>query len=704
MKRALFIMLLISLFSFAFSTSISIPIAPNPNERYVAPDDFTTDSNRFISSGSQPDLNRYYALEDTQSVQRINWLQLSNFPVACPAGTAITKLGLIPICSTINASGGSSFDQNLNTFDSVVFRTIGLVKPLGNSMLFNLSDSSNELFIYPNSVQDGNVHIGSPFDYPDAKVNLFVYGKGTFSENVTAPNLCYSNGTNCTSIGGVGDGNIYSLGIMSKDNNSFKIDLNMGGNQIYNTGNVGIKTVPAYVGVYASTNLALSKTCAESSDIGGYPCGNAFDGSTTTFHHTNTAANEWIKVDLGAIYLVGNIIMTKRTGFTSRPANFKVQYASDYAFTTGVTDLATYVSNSQLIVNLAITPTNIRYLRIYNTGSEYQSFAEIQVYEAIMPTLSINGVTYANGNVVTSAGSKFGVGTNPTEMLDVNGNINLPTTSSTVGQIKQNGTLVFHTYGTDNLFMGGGAGNFTNTGQQNAGYGAGSLPALTNGSFNAAFGYGALNKITSGSYNMAIGSYSQYGATTTSYNVGVGVNTLVDNTTGGSANTAIGYESLRNVTAGYNTGIGYYAGRGMKGGTYNTIIGSYLTDTQNITGTRNTALGFNAVIDGNLTNSCAIGANSRVSDSNACVIGGIDVNGVNVGIGTARPQNKLNVVGDINASGANGKIRADFNISAGTIFIAKGVSGIDKNVTIMKTVLTTCDMNFVGGILVASTC
>ena len=41
--------------------------------------------------------------------------------------------------------------------------------------------------------------------------------------------------------------------------------------------------------------------------------------------------------------------------------------------------------------------------------------------------------------------------------------LNLPTTTSTNGQIKINSTSVLHTYGTNNTFLGASAGNFTAT-------------------------------------------------------------------------------------------------------------------------------------------------------------------------------------------------------------------------------------------------
>lgn len=90
--------------------------------------------------------------------------------------------------------------------------------------------------------------------------------------------------------------------------------------------------------------------------------------------------------------------------------------------------------------------------------------------------------------------------------LTLAGNLNLPTTSSIAGAITQNATRILHTYGTDNLFAGNSAGNFTLSGNSNVGVGESALANLTSGSGNIAIGQDAGNATTSGSNNIYIGN------------------------------------------------------------------------------------------------------------------------------------------------------------------------------------------------------
>lgn len=129
---------------------------------------------------------------------------------------------------------------------------------------------------------------------------------------------------------------------------------------------------------------------------------------------------------------------------------------------------------------------------------------------------------------------------------------NTVTTTSSAGQYQINGTAVLHTYGTDNLFIGAGAGTFTAGGSKNVCVGPLAGAALgANACINNVYvGYKA------GTADAGTGSGNLGG------NVGIGKEALAAFTGATeSENTALGTQSLdqvvtgeRNVAVGWNTG------------------------------------------------------------------------------------------------------------------------------------------------------
>jgi hypothetical protein len=194
----------------------------------------------------------------------------------------------------------------------------------------------------------------------------------------------------------------------------------------------------------------------------------------------------------------------------------------------------------------------------YYKSGDSPSFAGLTITglsasQAVMTDGSKNLVSadYLNQAVKTTSSPSF-VDTTLTGILK------LPTTSSTVGQIQQNSVRVLHTFGTQNIFLGKNAGNFTLTVAEavnNVGIGDGALLNLTTGNVNMGIGYYALNSCTDGVENMALGS-----------------NALSALVTGGS-NVAVGSFSLWKCTSSYNTFIGSKSGYSLTSGVFNTGIG-----------------------------------------------------------------------------------------------------------------------------------
>lgn len=168
----------------------------------------------------------------------------------------------------------------------------------------------------------------------------------------------------------------------------------------------------------------------------------------------------------------------------------------------------------------------------YGTGTAQQDTA----YIAGVVHCS-NGLTVDTGNATLTSG-----------------NLLLPTSSSTVGQIQINTVRYFHNYSpggisTDqqNVFIGPNAGNFSCTSTTGCNYALGGkgLNAITSGQYNIALGFGGLQRLTSGEQNTVVAAVSgaQY-ITTGSYNTAIGAGALWGGTgstlTSGNGNTAIG--------------------------------------------------------------------------------------------------------------------------------------------------------------------
>ena len=149
------------------------------------------------------------------------------------------------------------------------------------------------------------------------------------------------------------------------------------------------------------------------------------------------------------------------------------------------------------------------------------------------------GVTATTGNVAITSG-----------------NLTLPSTTSTVGQISFGGSTMLQAYpaSSANIFIGNGSGNYTTTGVFNTGCGAGTLIAATSGEENTAVGTNALESVTIGNCNVGIGVATLQDLISGSNNVAIGgVNVLT---------TALG--SI--VTGSWNVGIGASSNAGAAAG------------------------------------------------------------------------------------------------------------------------------------------
>jgi hypothetical protein len=220
----------------------------------------------------------------------------------------------------------------------------------------------------------------------------------------------------------------------------------------------------------------------------------------------------------------------------------------------------------------------------YSSGTGFSYSANLTFTNNATPTLS----------ELLSAGN-----------VSVGAFIKISTTTSSIGIIKQNDVVLFHTYYPKNqattgrnVFIGETAGNFTmnNTAISayatgNVGIGRSCLASLTTGFFNMAIGTDAGTAITSGDSNVLIGYGAGLRINTASNNMLFGRNAGVFLTDGGANvaignyaldacgsganNVAIGYSALGAATSSSSIGIGVFAGLGLVGNGNGIFLGNF---------------------------------------------------------------------------------------------------------------------------------
>ena len=169
------------------------------------------------------------------------------------------------------------------------------------------------------------------------------------------------------------------------------------------------------------------------------------------------------------------------------------------------------------------------------------------------------------------------------------------TTSASVGVITLGGNRFLHNFGTNNTFLGAGAGNMAMTGTgDNTAVGASALTANTTGTNNSALGYLALGANTTGHGNSAFGYLALSANTTGIQNEAFGSGTLSLNTTG-IQNAAFGLAALgSNTTGASNSAFGYGALNANTTGIQNEAFGIDALFV-NTTGNGNAAFGGGAL-------------------------------------------------------------------------------------------------------------
>jgi hypothetical protein len=290
-----------------------------------------------------------------------------------------------------------------------------------------------------------------------------------------------------------------------------------------------------------------------------------------------------------------------------------------------------------------------------------------------------------------------GIGTpGPTAKLDVAGNINTST------QYNIGGSRVLSVLGTNNVFVGVGAGQNNRIGFDNLDSGTnnsffGNLAGFNNtrGSNNSYFGNnagfrssnfthrnsffgsgaGANNDNSSDNsfFGYNAGANNTFGQGNAFFGVSAGVSNIrgSDNSffgIGAGGNTTTTFDAFDNVFFGESDSFfGAISGGNNTSGRSNSFFGAS-AGLSNTTENNNTFVGSLSNGAAGISNATAIGYRAQVTQSDSLVLGSINgtPNGAtadtNVGIGTTAPSARLHVVGDT-------KLSNNLNVDTNTLFV-----------------------------------
>ncbi len=406
---------------------------------------------------------------------------------------------------------------------------------------------------------------------------------------------------------------------------------------------------------------AISGNVSGSNNIGiGHNAGTWIADGVTM----NQSSNQSIYIGASSRSLSGNntneiVIGYEAIGQGSNSAVYGNTLMTKHIFSHGNVGIGTTTPTTKLSVFSDISGNFIHVNGGYISGLDHTPFdpdhavplAYLESNYISTSTISDSGGwTVSGNNVYNSNSGNVGIGTtNPGSKLEVNGDINLATTSNTF-KVAGNTVISFNNT-TQSLAIGLGAGSFQ-TGDVAIGNGAGQTSSAT--------------------YNVAIGDLAG------SINTGQGI--IVLGQGAGRRNTgdglvALGFETgLRNDgdfvsvigrqagytnTGNYLTAFGYNAGY-LNSGAESSFFGSY-AGREN-TGANSIGVGFEANRLNTANNVIAIGYQAGKSNSvaNQFIVKQTNINNIpliqgnfltgNVGIGTTTPTTKLSVFSDISGN------------------------------------------------------
>ncbi|WP_338875676.1 DUF5689 domain-containing protein [Spirosoma sp. SC4-14] len=308
-----------------------------------------------------------------------------------------------------------------------------------------------------------------------------------------------------------------------------------------------------------------------------------------------------------------------------------------YSYTFTGPGTITLNGNTATVTNLTATTPPSFTVKVTDAASQ-----------TAIATTNPSATTETNGTGFSGTNNLFaGVGAGASNTTGF-ANVGLGVRALTANQTGRNNVAVgdsagYQNMASSNTFVGAKAGFSNTTGVQGTFLGD-SAGFYSNGRANTLIGYRAGLNTTTGSLNTFLGVQAGLNNTTGSSNLITGTNAGLNNTTG-SYNLFIGENAgFNNTTGTSNIYMGVNAGNGPGVNGINNVVIGFEAGAGNFSGASNTLLGFRADIGAaSLSNATAIGANAKVTASNALVLG----NNANVGIGTTAPTAKLEVTSGV---------------------------------------------------------
>ncbi|MEM3489279.1 MAG: DNRLRE domain-containing protein, partial [Nitrososphaerota archaeon] len=115
------------------------------------------------------------------------------------------------------------------------------------------------------------------------------------------------------------------------------------------------------------------------------------DQNASTYWNSGQAqaSGQWVKVDLGKTYELRRIII--QMGIPNYAKNFKIEVSTN---DTDYTQIYSKTNNDASTVDITITPTNARYVKVTLTGSasDQWDIYEMYFYESSLPALEIGEI------------------------------------------------------------------------------------------------------------------------------------------------------------------------------------------------------------------------------------------------------------------------------------------------------------------------